>query len=72
MEESTSWRQKSYLSFLLRRMSDIQYSYQEEWSPNNGGISRSDIQEYFDLVQKELATEPEHGDSSEQGEHATN
>lgn len=54
MDEDTPWRQKSYLTFLLRRLSDVQSAYTEEWAPDQPGISRSDIQEYFNIVKREL------------------
>jgi serine/threonine protein kinase len=54
MDEKTPWRQKSYLNFLLRRLGDVQSSYDEEWAPDHAGISRADIQEYFNLVKRDL------------------
>ena len=41
------WRERSYVSFLIRRIDDIAAAYEEEWQSENAGISRADIQEYF-------------------------
>lgn len=41
------WRERSFISFLLRRIDDIKDAYAEEWTSENDGISRMDIQEYF-------------------------
>ena len=56
MDDFIPWRQKAYISFLLRRINDVQSSYKEEWAPDHDGISRADIQEYFNLVKGELET----------------
>ena len=41
------WRERSYVGFLLRRIEDIADAYHEEWQPEEMGISKADIQEYF-------------------------
>ena len=41
------WRERSYISFLLRRIDDISEAYEEEWDSKEEGISKVDIQEYF-------------------------
>ncbi len=57
MDEQVPWRQKAYISFLLRRFDDVQSSYNEEWAPDHDGISRADIQEYFNLIKIEIEAE---------------
>ncbi len=47
------WREKSYLTFLLRRLEDIQSAYNEEWHDDTRhGITRTDIQEYFGKIHR--------------------
>ncbi len=41
------WRERSYISFLLRRLEDIASAFKEEWESKDDGISKVDIQEYF-------------------------
>lgn len=41
------WRERSYISFLLRRIEDIASAFEEEWDSKDDGISKVDIQEYF-------------------------
>lgn len=49
----TDWREKSYLTFLLRRLDDIQSAYKEEWPDDaRDGFSRTDIQEYFAKIHR--------------------
>jgi hypothetical protein len=49
------WREKSYICFLLRRISDIQEAYEEEWECKKiDGVSRVDIQEYFKLIRNKI------------------
>jgi len=50
----TPWQEKTYLSFLLRRIDEIHSAYDEEWAPEHRGISRTDLQEYFDQLKREL------------------
>lgn len=45
------WREKSFLLFLMRRLEDIQAAYDEEWSNGKNGISRVDLQEYFEQIE---------------------
>ncbi len=40
-------RQRAFISFLLRRIADIESTYSEEWAPHKRGISLVDLQEYF-------------------------
>jgi hypothetical protein len=40
-------RQKAFITFLLRRIDDIESTYQEEWADGRKGISLVDLQEYF-------------------------
>ncbi len=40
-------RQKAFITFLLRRINDIESTYQEEWADGRKGISLVDLQEYF-------------------------
>jgi len=50
------WREKSYICFLLRRLDDIQESYEEEWDCKGmDGVSRVDIQEYFKMIRKKIS-----------------
>ena len=51
-DNALSWRERSFVSFLLRRLDDIKAAYDEEWDPDNEGISRVDIQEYFKNLSK--------------------
>lgn len=48
--EMTGWREKSFLIFLLRNLEPISKAYDEHWAPENAGISRMDLQEYFRLL----------------------
>lgn len=48
--ELTGWREKSFLIFLLRNIETISKAYDEHWAPENSGISRMDLQEYFRLL----------------------
>ncbi len=51
------WREKSYICFLLRRITDIQESYEEEWQCKKvDGVSRVDIQEYFKLIRNKICS----------------
>lgn len=43
----TGWREKSFLIFLMRNLENIQKAFKEEWVPDERGISRMDLQEYF-------------------------
>lgn len=43
-------RERSFVSFLLRRLEDIESAYKEEWTQGGEGISRADIQEYFKKI----------------------
>jgi len=43
-------RERSFVSFLLRRLEDIESAYSEEWTQGGEGISRADIQEYFKKI----------------------
>lgn len=52
ISKTYDWRQRSYISFLLRRIEDIADSYDEEWTSEKEGISRTDIQEYFKGVRE--------------------
>lgn len=55
-DDRWGWREKSYIIFLLRRITDIEESYEEEWSCKGAsGISRSDVQEYFKTIRKKIA-----------------
>lgn len=45
------WREKSFLLFLMRRIDDISAAYAEEWADDKKGISRVDLQEYFDQIE---------------------
>ncbi len=49
-----SWRDRSYVSFLLRRLDDIKAAYDEEWGDDVDGISRVDIQEYFNAIREKI------------------
>ncbi len=49
-DELTGWREKSFLIFLLRNIEAISKAYDEHWAPENVGISRMDLQEYFRLL----------------------
>jgi hypothetical protein len=40
-------RQKAFISFLIRRIEDIESTYEEEWAEGRRGISLVDLQEYF-------------------------
>ncbi len=40
-------RQRAFISFLLKRIQDIEPTYREEWARGKRGISLVDIQEYF-------------------------
>ncbi len=53
-DKALSWRERSFVSFLLRRVDDIKDSFNEEWAPDNEGISRADIQEYFTQLRKKV------------------
>lgn len=48
--DSTTEREKSFISFLLNNQEAIATSYDEEWAENDG-ISRNDIQAYFALIE---------------------
>lgn len=50
-DPSAGWREKSFLLFLIRRIDDIAAAYDEEWAENMRGISRVDLQEYFDQIE---------------------
>jgi len=50
-DPQSGWREKSFLLFLMRRLDDIQDAYEEEWAEEGSGISRVDLQEYFDQIQ---------------------
>ncbi|MDZ4836779.1 MAG: EF-hand domain-containing protein [Candidatus Melainabacteria bacterium] len=51
------WREKSYICFLLRRISDIQESYEEEWDCKAAdGVSRVDVQEYFKMIRTKISS----------------
>jgi serine/threonine-protein kinase len=54
LKDNISWQEKTYLSFLLRRIEDIHSAYDEEWAPEHEGISHTDLQEYFDQLKREL------------------
>lgn len=47
------WRDRSFLTFLLRRLDDIQNSFSEGLEREEG-ISRADIQEYFKAIRSRL------------------
>jgi|AGTN01.1.fsa_nt_gi hypothetical protein len=47
------WRERSFLAFLLRRIDDIQASFNEGLECEEG-ISRADIGEYFKLIRSRL------------------
>jgi hypothetical protein len=49
-DELTGWREKSFLIFLMRNLEPISNAFDEEWAPENAGISRMDLQEYFRLL----------------------
>lgn len=49
-DDLTGWREKSFLIFLLRNIEAISKAYDEHWAPENAGISRMDLQEYFRLL----------------------
>jgi hypothetical protein len=56
-DDRWDWREKSFICFLLRRIEDISESYEEEWDcKDSDGISRADIQEYFKIIRKRIAT----------------
>jgi hypothetical protein len=40
-------QQRAFITFLLRRIKDIEPTYREEWAKGKRGISLVDIQEYF-------------------------
>jgi len=40
-------RQKAFITFLVRRIEDIETTYDEEWAEGRRGISLVDLQEYF-------------------------
>lgn len=46
-DDEMTWRQKSFLIFLINKIDDIEKAFHEEWAPNTHGISRMDVQEYF-------------------------
>lgn len=48
---ATGWREKSFLLFLIRRMDDISSAYEEEWAGDKQGMSRVDLQEYFEQIE---------------------
>ncbi len=51
IDERWGIRERSYICFLLRRLDDISESYSEEWRcAQTDGVSRADIQEYFNLI----------------------
>lgn len=50
-DPDVGWREKSFLLFLIRRIDDIAAAYDEEWSDNKCGMSRVDLQEYFDQIE---------------------
>lgn len=52
-DRGLGWRDRSFLTFLLRRLDDIQSSYSEGLD-NEEGISRADIQEYFKMIRGRL------------------
>ncbi len=52
VSQKLDWRERSYVSFLLRRLEDIASSFEEEWQSEEEGISRVDIQEYFKSIRK--------------------
>jgi hypothetical protein len=55
-DDRWKWREKSFICFLLRRITDISESYDEEWDCKDAeGISRSDIQEYFHVICKKIS-----------------
>ena len=54
LSKDIQWREKTYLSFLLRRIDDIHAAYEEEWAPQHRGISHTDLQEYFEQLKREL------------------
>lgn len=57
---SIGWREKSYLTFLLRRLDDIQVAYSEEWHHDkHHGITRTDIQEYFGKIHRSYTIDPD-------------
>lgn len=47
-------RERSFVSFLLRRLEDIESAYNEEWTHGGEGISRADIQEYFKKILRKV------------------
>ena len=54
LDNALSWRERSFVGFLLRRIDDIKESFEEEWAPHNEGISKADIQEYFNQLHKRI------------------
>jgi len=50
-DPALGWREKSFLLFLIRRIDDIAAAYKEEWAEDQKGISRVDLQEYFDQIE---------------------
>jgi serine/threonine protein kinase len=54
MSKDIQWQEKTYLGFLLRRIDEIHSAYDEEWAPEHNGISRTDLQEYFEQLKREL------------------
>jgi len=55
-DDRWDWREKSFICFLLRRITDIAESYEEEWDCKDAeGISRADIQEYFKMIRKKIS-----------------
>jgi serine/threonine protein kinase len=54
LSKDIQWHEKTYLSFLLRRIDDIHAAYEEEWAPQHRGISHTDLQEYFEQLKREL------------------
>ncbi len=49
-DELTGWREKSFLIFLMRNLDAISNAFDEKWAPENAGISRMDLQEYFRVL----------------------